>query len=111
MGRECIPASGSELFAAFSRLAEAELLLVLEDDAKGALEVLGRSRQPGRRPDRFIREQASTLQGLALLICREDEAAVTVLEEAVESMRAGDRVLHLPAAAVYLAEAHWRTSQ
>lgn len=108
-GREQIPDSGSDMFAAFSLVAEAELALVLDEDAKGALEVLSRIRehQVGRTY-LFVREHAATLEGLAQLMIGEDAAASSVLEDVVESMRAGDRVLHLPAAAVYLAEARSR---
>ena len=108
-GRERIPATGSELFGASSLLAEAELLLVLDDDAKGALEVLGRLHDnPVGQAYRCVRELGSALEGLALLIYGQDEGALRALEESVASMRAGDRLLNLPAAAVYLSEARWR---
>jgi len=43
-----------------------------------------------------------------LLMQSEDAAARIRLLSAVDSMRGGDRVLELPTAAVYLAEAEWR---
>ena len=59
------------------------------------------------RSYRFIGELADTWRGLALLRCQRPEA-VDVLRRAVRSMVAGDRILELPRAAAYLAEAEWR---
>src|SRR5205823_3646408 len=46
--------------------------------------------------------------GLALLLQGHDEPALARLRSAVASMQEGDRILELPTAAVYLAEAEWR---
>jgi DNA-binding SARP family transcriptional activator len=56
----------------------------------------------------YIRELAGTWRGLSALLEDDDATACARLEQAVDSMRAGDRLLELPTAAVYLAEAHWR---
>src|SRR5439155_452551 len=53
-------------------------------------------------------EWLDTWYGLALLLEADDAAALARLRKAVESMVAGDRILELPTAAVYLAEAEWR---
>ena len=57
---------------------------------------------------RFIGEQADTWRGLALLGRGEDARALAHLERAVATMTAGDRLIELPTAAVYLSEARWR---
>lgn len=56
----------------------------------------------------FFQELADTWLGAALLLEGDDATALDVLRAAVASMRRGDRVLELPAALVYLAEAEWR---
>ncbi|QLQ10131.1 MAG: hypothetical protein HZY75_06710 [Nocardioidaceae bacterium] len=57
----------------------------------------------------WFREQYDMLQGLQLLMeGHSGSAAASVLGRTVDSMERGGRVLHLPAAAVYLAEALWR---
>jgi DNA-binding SARP family transcriptional activator len=47
--------------------------------------------------------------GYALLLRGENEQAVARLSRAVDTMRAGGRILELPTASIYLAEAAWRT--
>jgi DNA-binding SARP family transcriptional activator len=49
-----------------------------------------------------------TWYGLVLLLEGHDDEARVRLRRAVESMMSGDRMLELPTAAVYLAEAEWR---
>jgi DNA-binding SARP family transcriptional activator len=63
---------------------------------------------PHARRYRFLAEHMDTWYGLALLMRSEDEAALARLQRAVASMREGERLLELPTAAVYLAEAEWR---
>ena len=60
-------------------------------------------------PYPFVTEQIDTWYGLALLLSGEDLPARERLRRAVASMTAADRLLELPTAAVYLAEAEWRT--
>ncbi|MHA6794307.1 BTAD domain-containing putative transcriptional regulator [Pseudonocardia bannensis] len=111
-GRERIVASGSELFRMLSLLAEAELLLRLGSDARAARHVLEEVAQhPIGQRYANIREHANTLLGTALLLEGEDLRARDCLEAAVVSMRQGERILWLPAAAVHLAEAQWRLGE
>ena len=108
-GRERVVACGSAMFTVFSLLAEAELLLELNEDPKSALVVLDQvlANHVGGSY-LFLAEHAGVLRGLALLLIQESEQARTELDRTVRSMQSGDRLLLLPAAAVYLAEAHWR---
>ena len=107
--RERIKRSGSSLLLLRSFLVEAKLELRLNADAARAEAVLtAMSRHPHDRTYRFISEQADTWHGRLLLERGEDSAAAERLQQAVGSMVAGDRILELPAAAVYLAEARWR---
>ena len=53
-------------------------------------------------------ELAQTWRGLAALIEDDQDSALSSLRAAVASMQAGHRILELPTAAVYLAEAEWR---
>ncbi len=108
-GRDRIAASGSPMFALLSMLTEAELQILLNDDPAAARLVLKRvdEHELGQR-FRFIAEPAQVLSGLTLLMSGDDSGACEQLTEAVDGMLAGDRRLHLPAAAIYLAEAMWR---
>jgi DNA-binding SARP family transcriptional activator len=56
----------------------------------------------------MIQELRDMWYGFAVLLETDRCDAVGYLRQAVESMVAGDRLLELPAAAVYLAEAEWR---
>ncbi|WP_079101987.1 BTAD domain-containing putative transcriptional regulator [Carbonactinospora thermoautotrophica] len=108
-GRERIANSGSAMFEMMSLLAEAELELRLNSDAKAARAVLEQVQaHPLGHRFAFVVEHMNMLLGLALLTEGEDQAARQCLREAVAGMRRGDRMLRLPAAATYLAEAEWR---
>ncbi|NMH96814.1 BTAD domain-containing putative transcriptional regulator [Pseudonocardia acidicola] len=111
-GRERIVASGSELFRMLSLLTEAELLLRFDTDAAAARRVLEEvASHPVGLEYANIREHTNTLLGCALLMDGEDLRARDCLAAAVASMRAGERILWLSAAAVYLAEARWRLGE
>jgi len=56
----------------------------------------------------YLAEEVDSWYGYALLLENDDEAAPQRLRRAVTSMRRSDRMLELPTAAVYLAEAEWR---
>jgi DNA-binding SARP family transcriptional activator len=107
--RELTRASGSLVFVMLSELIEAKLEIRLNRDPCAALAVLDRleDRQAAREY-RFIGEAADVWRGLSLLALDEDARALAHLERAVETMTAGDRLLELPTAAVYLSEARWR---
>jgi ATP/maltotriose-dependent transcriptional regulator MalT/DNA-binding SARP family transcriptional activator len=109
-GRSRITASGSELFGMFSLLLEAELELLLHGDPAAARAVLEQVRRhPIGRSYAFITEHVNSLFGLAQLLDGDDTTARASLRAAVSSMQRGKRIMLVPAAAVYLAEAEWRT--
>jgi DNA-binding SARP family transcriptional activator len=90
-------------------LLEAKLALRGHSDPDAALAALDDlERRPYGRLFRFLAEHLDTWYGLALLMRGEDEAALRRLRGAVASMLESDRLLELPTAAVYLAEAEWR---
>jgi DNA-binding SARP family transcriptional activator len=108
-GRALARASGSAFFEASTEVADARFRLRLEHDPHGARAVLDRAeRKLGGRSVTFIAENIDTWYGLALLQLGEDGEALVRLRRAVAGMLAGQRVLELPTAAVYLAEAEWR---
>ena len=90
------------------QIIEAEALLYLgrADDAVAVLEAsIESSRSSGLRA---YQEWGQTFLGHALLLKNEDERAATLLTSCVESMSQAQRLLLLPAAATFLAEAQWR---
>ncbi|GAA1142234.1 BTAD domain-containing putative transcriptional regulator [Nocardioides aquiterrae] len=108
-GRARIAASGSRMFALLGMLTEAELELILHDDPAAARRVLDRIREDDvSHSFAFVNEPALMLSGLAHLLEGDDRAARDDLAAAVKGMTEGHRRLHLPAAAVFLAEAEWR---
>lgn len=109
-GRERLRASGSLMLEMLSYVEEAALDLRFNHDSASARAALETVRShPVGRVYAFIAEQAATWLGCALLRDGEDKAALDCLATAVTSMRRGGRILLLPVAAIYLAEAHWRT--
>jgi len=108
-GRAEARAAGSLMFEMCSRIMEAKVALRLERDAGAARAALDRlEREPAARRIAFVREPLDTWYGLALLLQHEDAAALARLRAAVRNMVEADRMLELPTAAVYLAEAEWR---
>jgi DNA-binding SARP family transcriptional activator len=88
----------------------AKLALRLDRDARSARATLDEAdRLAERCPYPFITEQIDTWYGLALLLTGEDVPARERLRRALASMTSADRLLEMPTAAVYLAEAEWRT--
>ena len=109
-GRARIVSSGSLVFEVVSRILAAKLELRLRRDADTALTILHGIEATGlARRYVYLSEQIDTWLGCALLMRERDDEAHEVLTAAVASMRRADRVLELPTAAVYLAEAQWRT--
>jgi DNA-binding SARP family transcriptional activator len=108
-GRNQARANGSIVFELFAGIVEAKLHLRLERDAAGARNVLDTlERMPEARRMPLFGELIDTWYGLALLTQREDAAALERLRRAVYGMRTSERLLELPTAAAYLAEAEWR---
>jgi DNA-binding SARP family transcriptional activator len=108
-GQGLVRASGSIVFEWLNRLIEAKLELRLNHDPVAALALLDQVENAGGRHYDFIGEALDTWRGLALLLSGSDgETAALPLRRAVQSMTDADRILDLPAAAIYLAEAEWR---
>ncbi|RTL61409.1 MAG: transcriptional activator domain protein [Pseudonocardiaceae bacterium] len=108
-GRERIASTGSALFEAYSRLIEAEFALRLNGDPAAATRALRPLvAGPIGHCYSLVAEHLATVQGRIALAEGDAAAAVAHLQPAVHGMRRGGRLLHLPAAAVYLAEAAWR---
>jgi DNA-binding SARP family transcriptional activator len=108
-GRRIARASGQVASEGMNALAEARLLLRADRDPAAARAVLDRPEYESVMTGfRYISEVADAWYGLALLLESDDAAALVRLRRAVEGMVAGDRLLELPTAAVYLAEAEWR---
>jgi ATP/maltotriose-dependent transcriptional regulator MalT/DNA-binding SARP family transcriptional activator len=108
-GRRLARQCGAAMYECLNDLAEAKLELRLGGDPSAARAVLDRLESRGaaaRAPT--IRDPLDMWYGLALLLEGRDDEALVRLRRAVESMVAGDRMLELPTAAVYLAEAEWR---
>jgi len=108
-GRRLAHHSGSSALEGLNAIAEAKLALRLDRDAEAALEIL--ERPECRRAISglcYARDLALTWEGLALLLQSADALALERLREAVEGMVRDDRILELPTAAAYLAEAEWR---
>ena len=92
-----------------SLVMEAKLELRLQRDADAALALVDRLEcRPAARRYGFVAEQIDMWAGYAHLLRDEAAAALDRLRDAVARMLASDRILELPTAAVYLAEAEWR---
>lgn len=108
-GRKLARASGSPTWVAFHHIAAAKLALRAHRDtttAIGALAEIDNDYVVSDYP--LVREWAQTWRGLATLLEGNEVAALSSLRGAVISMCASGRILELPTAAVYLAEAEWR---
>lgn len=88
-------------------LAELRLVLRVDRDPAAARRIIERIKA-NTRQSVFHVETVETWYGLCLLLEGDDEKAAARLRKAVDGMVAGQRMLSLPTAAVYLAEAEWR---
>ncbi|MFF3950091.1 BTAD domain-containing putative transcriptional regulator [Streptomyces sp. NPDC001902] len=107
-GRPAIAATGSRVYEILSLLLEAKLALRLDRDLARAARALTAAGLRGSARYAFTGELSGTWRGLQLLLAGRDQEAVRPLADAVAAMTAGDRLLELPTAAVYLSEAMWR---
>ncbi len=107
-GRQQIRASGSVVLMWLNWLIEAKLELRLHKNVAAACAVLDRAESAGARRYAFLAEMIDTWRAHALLLAGMPREARTCLRRAVASMKSADRILELPAAAVYLSEAEWR---
>jgi DNA-binding SARP family transcriptional activator len=108
-GRSLARQSGAIVHGLLTDVVEAKLELRLQRDpaaARAALDEVERHPEARRLP--MVSEPVDTWYGFALLLEGDDDEALVRLRRAVGSMVTGDRMLELPTAAVYLAEAEWR---
>ena len=107
--RPDILARASVVWEFQSLLLEARLLLRHDVDRAHASAILaGIAARAELDRYAFLAEEVALWEGLALLLAGDDERARDQLRSAVASMTRGRRILELPIAAVYLAEAAWR---
>lgn len=108
-GRRRIRTTGSSMFETYSLLLEAEFELRLGKDPAAARDILRKlAAHPVGSRYTFLVEQRDMLTGLTELHSGDPGAAALHLRRAVKSMQRGERLLYLPSAALYLAEAEWR---
>jgi len=105
-GGDFIQANGSPILTGLHHIVAAKLALRGDRDAGAASALL--ERVDPAASGSLVRELAQTWRGLAALIEDDQDTALSSLRAAVRSMCAGGRILELPTAAVYLAEAEWR---
>ncbi len=105
-GGDFIQANGSPILTGLHHIVAAKLALRGDRDAGAAITLL--ERVDPAACGSLARELAQTWRGLAALIEDDEDSALSSLRAAVASMLAGHRILELPTAAVYLAEAEWR---
>jgi LuxR family maltose regulon positive regulatory protein len=110
-GRELVAATGSEIYRVQLQLMEAKVCLRLHHDPEAAHRALDEAEACGATRHAFTRELAWLWRGLAFLLRHRDAEARDVLALCVASMRQADRMLEVPTAACYLAEAHGRLGQ
>lgn len=103
-----IQANGSPILTGLHHIVAAKLALRADRDAANATEILAQIDRAGAGAYSLISELAQTWRGFAALIEDHDDVALSSLRLAVAGMQAGHRILELPTAAVYLAEAEWR---
>lgn len=102
--------TGSIVWEIFGRISEAKLELRLMRNPHRALEVLREiETMPEARKYQSTSEHLDTWFGYAHLLLDDAESAYASLSRAIELMQQSGRMLELPTAAVYLAEASWRT--
>ncbi|OBG28532.1 BTAD domain-containing putative transcriptional regulator [Mycobacterium sp. 852002-51057_SCH5723018] len=108
-GRKFARSKESPLLMGLHHIAAAKLALRADRDparAKALLAEIDRDSAAGGYP--LVRDLAQTWRGLAALLEGDQDTALSSLRAAVTGMHACKRILELPTAAVYLAEAEWR---
>jgi DNA-binding SARP family transcriptional activator len=107
-GGKFIQANGSPILTGLHRIVAAKLALRADHDAASATAILEQLDRDAAGGYSLVTELAQTWRGLAALIEDDEDSALASLRAVVPSMCAGERILELPTAAVYLAEAEWR---
>lgn len=107
-GLEVARRRGSSMFACWSLCVAAKIALRDGRDWRTALARLDELRGEAAGRYRNVFEIEGTWRGYALLEAQRDQEAYDSLVPAIASMQRTGRILELPTAAVYLAEAAWR---
>lgn len=107
-GSKFIQANGSPILAGLHRIVAAKFALRADHDTGRATAILEQIDRDGAGGYSLVSELAQTWRGLVALIEDDLDSARSSLRAAVTSMQTGHRILELPTAAVYLAEAEWR---
>src|SRR6478672_1703968 len=107
-GGKFIQANGSPILTGLHHIVAAKLALRADHDTAKASAILEQIDRDAASGYSLVCELAQTWRGLAALIEDDEDGALSSLRTAVASMQAGHRILELPTAAVYLAEAEWR---
>jgi DNA-binding SARP family transcriptional activator len=108
-GAKFAQANRSPFLMSMHNVLAAKLALRADRDSARAtalLEEIDRDAVASEYP--LVRELAQTWRGLAALLDHDQDCALSSLRAAVTGMCASGRILELPTAAVYLAEAEWR---
>ncbi|MDT5411957.1 MAG: hypothetical protein QOG14_4177 [Mycobacterium sp.] len=106
-GGKFIQVNGSPILTGLHHIVGAKLALRADHDSASATAILERINSDAASYP-LVHELAQTWRGLAALLENDEDCALSSLRAAVTSMQAGRRILELPTAAVYLAEAEWR---
>jgi DNA-binding SARP family transcriptional activator len=108
-GGDFVRLIGSPVVTGLHHVATAKLALRADRDTTSAIAAVAEiDRDPAASSYPLVRELAQTWRGLAALLEKDDDTALSLLGAAVTGMCASGRLLELPTAAVYLAEARWR---
>ena len=107
-GHERARASGSAIYRVLVLIYETRAHLRTTGDLDPARRTLARAKAEGADDHAFTRDLAGLCHGVILLREGRTEAAEATLGRCVRNMRRGDRLLELPAAACFLAEAQAR---
>jgi DNA-binding SARP family transcriptional activator len=107
-GGKFIQVNGSPMLTGLHHIVVAKVALRADRDSARATAILEQINRDTASSYSLVFELAQTWRGFAALIEDDEDSALSSLRAAVASMRAGNRILELPTAAVYLAEAEWR---
>jgi len=107
-GDKFIQVNGSPMLTGLHQIVAAKLALRADHDAARATAILEQIDRDAAGGYSLVCELARTWRGLAALLDDDVDSALSSLRAAVAGMQAGHRILELPTAAVYLAEAEWR---
>jgi DNA-binding SARP family transcriptional activator len=108
VGDKFVQANASPILTGLHNIVAAKFALRADHDAARATAILEQINDVAAKGYSLVDELAWTWRGLAALVEHDEGRALSALRAAVAAMQAGHRILELPTAAVYLAEAEWR---